>query len=274
MRVFDIPEGAKATKGRPIQNLINLDRDDKVMAYINVADLTDEEYINNNYILMCTKQGIIKKTSLEAYSRPRQNGINAITIREDDELLEAKLTSGSSEIMIAASGGNSIRFNETDARPMGRNASGVRGIKLEEGQHVVGMIAVEDVNTTVLVISENGYGKRTSVEDYRKTNRGGKGVKTINITEKTGSLIAIKNVDESNDLMIINKSGIAIRISVEELRVMGRNTQGVKVINLRKNDQIAGVAKVPAPSEEEKAAEAAALENEGEAPTPENNSEE
>jgi DNA gyrase subunit A len=274
MRVFDIPEGAKATKGRPIQNLINLDRDDKVMAYINVADLTDEEYINNNYILMCTKQGIIKKTSLEAYSRPRQNGINAITIREDDELLEAKLTSGSSEIMIAASGGKSIRFNETDARPMGRNASGVRGIKLEEGQHVVGMIAVEDVNTTVLVISENGYGKRTSVEDYRKTNRGGKGVKTINITEKTGSLIAIKNVDESNDLMIINKSGIAIRISVEELRVMGRNTQGVKVINLRKNDQIAGVAKVPAPSEEEKAAEAAALENEGEAPTPENNSEE
>ncbi len=268
MRVFDIPEGAKATKGRPIQNLINLDRDDKVMAYINVADLTDEEYINNNYILMCTKQGIIKKTSLEAYSRPRQNGINAITIREDDELLEAKLTSGSSEIMIAASGGKSIRFNETDARPMGRNASGVRGIKLEEGQHVVGMIAVEDVNTTVLVISENGYGKRTSVEDYRKTNRGGKGVKTINITEKTGSLIAIKNVDESNDLMIINKSGIAIRISVEELRVMGRNTQGVKVINLRKNDQIAGVAKVPAPTEEERQAEEEELraENEGETP--------
>jgi DNA gyrase subunit A len=268
MRVFDIPEGAKATKGRPIQNLINLDRDDKVMAYINVADLTDEEYINNHYILMCSKQGIVKKTSLESYSRPRQNGINAITIREDDELLEAKLTSGASEIMIAASGGKSIRFNESDVRPMGRNASGVRGIKLEEGQHVVGMIAVEDVNTTVLVISENGYGKRTSVEDYRKTNRGGKGVKTINVTEKTGSLIAIKNVDESNDLMIINKSGIAIRISVEELRVMGRNTQGVKVINLRKNDQIAGVAKVPAPTEEERQAEEEELraENEGETP--------
>ena len=253
MRIFDIPEGGKAAKGRPIQNLINLERDDKVMAYINVKDLKDQEYLDNNFIVMCSKNGIVKKTSLEAYSRPRQNGINAITIREGDQLLEAKLTGGQHEIMIAVNSGKAIRFNESTVRPMGRNASGVRGIRIAEdgSEEVVGMIAVEDIATSVLVVSENGYGKRTSVEDYRITNRGGKGVKTINVTDKTGKLIAIKNVEETDDLMIINKSGIAIRMSVDEMRVMGRNTQGVKLINLKGKDQIAAVAKVPGADEED-----------------------
>lgn len=252
MRIFDIPEGAKTSKGRPIQNLINIERDDRVMAYINVQDLKDQEYLDNNFIVMCSKKGIVKKTSLEAYSRPRTNGINAITIREGDQLLEAKLTSGQHEIMIAGKSGKCIRFNESTVRPMGRNASGVKGITLaDDKDEVVGMIAVEDVTSSVLVVSEKGYGKRTSVDDYRITNRGGKGVKTINITDKTGGLIAIKNVDDDNDLMIINKSGIAIRMNVSELRVMGRNTQGVKLINLKGNDEIAAVTKVPASEEED-----------------------
>ncbi len=219
---------------------------------MKVQDLTDQEYIKNNYIIMCSKLGVIKKTSLAAYSRPRSNGINAITIRENDELLEARLTNGENEIVLATSSGRAIRFNEAKVRPMGRNAAGVRGVTLTaENDEVIGMICVEDIFSTILVVSEKGYGKRSSMEDYRVTNRGGKGVKTISITEKTGGLVAIKNVTDSDDLMIINKSGIAIRLGVEDLRVMGRATQGVKLINIRENDSIAAVAKVMKEEEEE-----------------------
>ncbi|QAR31211.1 DNA gyrase subunit A [Ornithobacterium rhinotracheale] len=245
LRVFEIPEGSKTSKGRAIQNLISIEPDDKVRAYIRTHDLMDEEYVKNQFVVMLTKNGQIKKTSLEAYSRPRANGINAITIKDDDELLEAKLTDGNSQIMIAAKGGKAIRFDEEAVRPMGRTASGVRGIRLDDGDEAIGMVVVTDIeNDTILVVSEKGYGKRTSIEDYRTTNRGGKGVITLNITEKTGNLIALKNVTDDNDLMIINKSGVAIRTAVSELRVMGRATQGVKLINLKKGDEIAAVAKV------------------------------
>ena len=244
LKVYEIPEGSKTAKGRAIQNLINLEPDDKVMAFLNVDNLKDEEYINNHYIIMCTKRGIIKKTTLESYSRPRINGINAIGIREDDQLLEAKLTTGDSFIMLAAKSGKAIRFHEDATRPMGRNATGVRGIRIEDTDEVIGMICVNDVESNVLVVSENGYGKRSNIDDYRITNRGGKGVKTISITEKTGNLIAIKNVTDENDLMIIKKSGVAIRLEVEKMRVMGRATQGVRLITLKSNDFIAAVAKV------------------------------
>ena len=245
MRIFEIPEGSKTSKGRAIQNLINIEQDDKVKAFINTQDLKDTEYVNSHYVVMATKKGQIKKTSLEKYSRPRINGINAITIKENDELLEAKLTNGNSEILMAVKSGKAIRFEESKTRPMGRSASGVRGIKLKDDKdEVIGMVSVNDVSTDILVVSKNGYGKRSSLEDYRITNRGGKGVKTISITEKTGSLVSIKNVSDENDLMIINKSGIAIRMSVEKLRVMGRATQGVKLINLKGEDTIAAVAKV------------------------------
>tara|TARA_Y100001934_G_C12378605_1_gene790835 strand:- start:751 stop:3294 length:2544 start_codon:yes stop_codon:yes gene_type:complete len=260
MRVFDIPEGNKTAKGRAIQNLINIERDDKVMAYINVQDLKDEEYVKNNFIVMCTKNGVIKKTSLEAYSRPRTNGINAINVREDDQLLEAKLTNGENEILMALKSGRCIRFPEGKVRPMGRTATGVRGITLAGPKdEVVGMVCIDrPAEETVLVVSENGYGKRTYLNDpedgeavYRITNRGGKGVKTLNVTEKTGDLISIKSVTDDHDLMIINKSGIAIRMVVENMRVMGRATQGVKLINLKGKDQIAAVAKVPTSKDEE-----------------------
>ena len=245
MRVYEIPEGSKVSKGRAIQNLINIEPDDKVKAFICTQDLKDEEYINNHFVIMCTKLGQVKKTSLEQYSRPRSNGINAITIKENDELLEAKLTTGNSQVLIAVKSGKCIRFEESKTRPMGRNASGVRGIKLKDSKdEVIGMISVNDMDSDILVVSENGYGKRSSLEDYRITNRGGKGVKTISITEKTGSLVSIKNVSDGDDLMIINKSGIAIRMEVNDLRVMGRATQGVKLINIKKNDSIAAVAKV------------------------------
>ena len=245
MRVYEIPEGSKTSKGRAIQNLINIEQDDKVKAFINTQDLKDEDYINSHYVIMTTKQGQVKKTSLEQYSRPRANGINAITVKDGDELLEAKLTNGESEILLALKSGKSIRFEESKTRPMGRNASGVRGITLGgPNDEVIGMVSVNDASTDILVVSENGYGKRSSLDDYRITNRGGKGVKTISITDKTGELVAIKNVSDENDLMIINKSGIAIRMSVESLRVMGRATQGVKLINLKGDDQIAAVAKV------------------------------
>ena len=246
MRVFEIPEGSKTSKGRAIQNLINIEPDDKVKAFICTQDLKDEDYINSHYVIMATKKGQVKKTSLEQYSRPRINGINAITIKEDDELLEAKLTTGDSEIMLAVKSGKCIRFEESKTRPMGRSASGVRGIRLadEKTDEVVGMVVVNNNDSDILVVSENGYGKRSSLEDYRMTNRGGKGVKTISVTSKTGELVAIKNVTDDDDLMIINKSGIAIRLSVENLRVMGRATQGVRLINLKGDDAIAAVAKV------------------------------
>ena len=245
MRVFEIPEGSKTSKGRAIQNLINIEPDDKVKAFICTQDLKDEEYINSHYVIMATKKGQVKKTPLEQYSRPRTNGINAITIREDDILLEAKLTTGDSQVMLAVKSGKAIRFEEGKTRPMGRNASGVRGIRLGSADdEVIGMIAVDDLDSDILVVSENGYGKRSSIEDYRITNRGGKGVKTINVTEKTGNLVAIKNVTDSDDLMIINKSGIAIRMAVADLRVMGRATQGVRLIKVKENDAIAAVAKV------------------------------
>ena len=245
MRVYQIPEGSKTSKGRAIQNLINLPSDDKVMAYLNVKDLKDEDYLNNHYVIMCTKNGIVKKTCLEAYSRPRQNGINAIGIREGDSLLEAKLTDGNSDVMIAANSGKAIRFNESKVRAMGRGASGVRGITLaSDKDFVIGMICVNNFESNVLVVSENGYGKRSDIDAYRLTNRGGKGVKTISITSKTGGLIAIKNVVDEDGLMIINKSGVMIRMKVEAMRVMGRATQGVKLINLKENDQISSVAKV------------------------------
>ena len=245
MRVYEIPEGSRTSKGRAIQNLINIEQDDKVKAFICTKDLKDDEYINNHYVIMATKRGQVKKTSLEQYSRPRVNGINAITIKEDDELLEAKLTDGNSQVMLALKSGKAIRFEEAKTRPMGRNASGVRGIRLQHDKdEVIGMVAVNDMESNILVVSSNGYGKRSRLEDYRITNRGGKGVKTISITEKTGDLVAIKNVDDSNGLMIINKSGIAIRMAVEDLRVMGRATQGVKLINIKDGDSIAAVAKV------------------------------
>ena len=245
MRVYEIPEGSKTSKGRAIQNLINIEQDDKVKAFICTQNLKDEEYINAHYVIMATKRGQVKKTSLEQYSRPRTNGINAITIKEGDELLEAKLTTGASQVMLALKSGKAIRFEEAKTRPMGRNASGVRGITLSSANdEVIGMISVNDMESNILVVSENGFGKRSSLEDYRITNRGGKGVKTISITEKTGNLVSIKNVSDEDDLMIINKSGIAIRMAVEDLRVMGRATQGVKLINLKGNDSIAAVAKV------------------------------
>ncbi len=245
LRVFEIPEGSKTSKGRAIQNLINIEQDDKVMAFICTQDLKDEEYINSHYVIMATKKGQVKKTSLEQYSRPRSNGINAITIKEGDVLLEAKLTTGQSQVVLAVRSGKAIRFEENKTRPMGRNASGVRGIRLaDDNDEVIGMISVNDMDSDILVVSENGYGKRSKLDDYRMTNRGGKGVKTISVTEKTGSLVSIKNVSDSDDLMIINKSGIAIRMEVESLRVMGRATQGVRLINLRENDSIAAVAKV------------------------------
>jgi len=245
MRVFEIPEGSKNSKGRAIQNLINIEQDDRVKAFICTQDLKDEEYVNNHYVIMATKMGQVKKTSLEQYSRPRSNGINAITVKDGDELLEAKLTNGNSQIMLAVKSGKAIRFEEGKTRPMGRNASGVRGIRLKDKKdEVVGMISVNDMDANILVVSENGYGKRSSLEDYRLTNRGGKGVKTISITEKTGKLVTLKSVSDSDDLMIINKSGIAIRMQVEDLRVMGRATQGVKVISIKDGDSIAAVAKV------------------------------
>ncbi len=245
MRVYEIPEGSKTSKGRAIQNLINISTDDKVKAFICTQDLKDEEYINSHYVIMATKKGQVKKTSLEQYSRPRTNGINAITIKDNDELLEAKLTDGKSQVMLAVKSGKAIRFEEEKTRPMGRGASGVRGIRLaDDKDEVIGMIAVNDMESNILVVSENGYGKRSKLEDYRVTNRGGKGVKTISITNKTGSLVAIKNVTDLDDLMIINKSGIAIRLSIEDLRVMGRATQGVRLINLKGKDSIAAVAKV------------------------------
>ena len=260
MRVYEIPEGSRTSKGRAIQNLINIEQDDKVMAFICTQDLKDEDYINSHYVIMATKQGQVKKTALEQYSRPRTNGINAITIKDNDELLEAKLTTGNSQVMLALKSGKAIRFEEAKTRPMGRNASGVRGITLgNDNDEVIGMVTVNNPQEeTVLVVSENGYGKRTFIDDpedgeavYRITNRGGKGVKTISITEKTGSLVAIKSVTDSDDLMIINKSGIAIRLAVENLRTMGRATQGVKLINLKGNDSIAAVAKVMKDEDEE-----------------------
>ena len=252
LKVYEIPEGTRASKGRAIQNVIQIEPDDKVRAYINTKNLNDEEYINNNYIVMCTREGIIKKTKLEAYSRPRQNGVIAIVIREGDQLLEAKITSGESEIMIAARGGKAIRFPENKVRPIGRVSAGVRGIELENDDEVVGMICIEpDQKKDVLVLSEHGYGKRTDLDEYRITNRGGKGVKTINITEKTGDLVSIQAVEDDNDLMIINKSGITIRTKVDQIRVAGRATQGVRIINLRDGDSIASVMAVPKSEEEE-----------------------
>tara|TARA_R110002012_G_scaffold322018_1_gene553716 strand:+ start:15226 stop:17757 length:2532 start_codon:yes stop_codon:yes gene_type:complete len=245
MRVYEIPEGSKSSKGRAIQNLISIENGDSVKAFICTQDLKDEEYVNSHYVIMATKKGIVKKTLLEQYSRPRQNGINAISVREDDELLEAKLTTGTSEIFLGLKSGKAIRFEESKTRPMGRNASGVRGITLQsDSDEVIGMVSVHNFEEEILVVSENGYGKRSSIDDYRVTNRGGKGVKTISITDKTGGLVAIKNVSDADDLMIINKSGIAIRMSVEDLRVMGRATQGVRLINIKGNDSIAAVAKV------------------------------
>src|ERR1700712_4214189 len=252
LRVFEIPEGTRTSKGRAIQNIINIPKEENIKAYIKLISLKDTEYLENNFIIMCTKKGTIKKTSLEAYSRPRANGINAININEGDSLLEATLTTGTSEIVMALKSGRAIRFNESTVRPMGRTATGVRGISLENGEdEVVGMISIDNPETTVLVVSEKGYGKRTDIDDYRVTNRGGKGVKTLNITEKTGKLVAIKGVTDKEDLMIINKSGIIIRIAVSELRTMGRATQGVRLITLKENDEIASVAKIEHDDEEE-----------------------
>lgn len=245
MRVYEVPEGSKTSKGRAIQNLINIEQDDKVKAVICTQDLKDEDYINNHFLIMATKKGIVKKTTLEQYSRPRTNGINAITVRDGDELLSVKLTTGDSHVMLGLRSGKAIRFDESKTRPMGRNASGVRGVKLaDENDEVIGMVAVNDNNSNILVVSENGYGKRSGLEDYRETNRGGKGVKTISVTEKTGGLVALLNVTDEDGLMIINKSGVAIRLNVKDLRVMGRATQGVRLINLKGNDSIAAVAKV------------------------------
>ncbi len=245
MRVYEIPEGSKTSKGRAIQNLINIENGDKVKAFICTQDLKDSEYINSHYVIMATKKGQVKKTSLEQYSRPRTNGINAITIKDNDELLEARLTDGKSQVMLAVKSGKAIRFEEEKTRPMGRGASGVRGIRLaDEMDEVIGMVSMNDMDSNILVVSENGYGKRSKLEDYRITNRGGKGVKTISVTKKTGNLVSIKNVTDMDDLMIINKSGIAIRLAVEDLRVMGRATQGVRLINLKGKDSIAAVAKV------------------------------
>jgi len=251
LKVYEIPEGTKTSKGRAIQNVINIEQEDKILAYINVNNLTDPEYINNNFIILCTKKGIIKKTSLEAYSRPRQNGVNAITIREDDQLFEARMTNGNHHIMMAVRSGKAVRFEDHSVRPIGRTASGVRGITLgNEMDEVIGMVCVENENEDILVVSENGYGKRSKIEDYRLTNRGGKGVKTINVTEKTGPLISIKSVDESNDLMIITQSGLTIRMSISALRIIGRTAQGVKLINLKDGDKIASITIVPAAEDE------------------------
>jgi DNA gyrase subunit A len=272
MRVYEIPEGNKLAKGRAIQNLINIPQDDKVKAYVKVQDLTDKDYINDNFIIMCTKEGVIKKTFLEAYSRPRANGINAIGIRDNDELLEAKLTNGSNEIVLATSSGRAIRFNESKVRPMGRNASGVRGVTLTDlNDEVVGMICVEDIFSTILVVSEKGFGKRTYLNDqedkepvYRITNRGGKGVKTLNITEKTGKLLSIQNVMDEDDLMIITKNGVTIRMHVDSIRTMGRAAQGVKLINLKNNSEIAAIARVPRSEEEYEDEEIMEADNHGE----------
>jgi len=260
MRVYEVPEGSKTSKGRAIQNLMNIEQDDKIKAYINVKDLKDEEYVNNNFIVMCTKKGVIKKTSLEAYSRPRTNGINAININDGDELIEARLTNGSNEIILAKKSGYAIRFNESTVRTVGRNSIGVKGVTMSNPtDEVIGMICLEQgSDSSVMVVSENGFGKRSYVDDpetgdpiYRITNRGGKGVKTISVTDKTGSLISIKNVTDEDDLMVITKSGIAIRIHLDQVRVMGRAAQGVKIINLKKGGEIAAVAKVPRSEEEE-----------------------
>ncbi|MCA4807859.1 DNA gyrase subunit A [Myroides odoratimimus] len=252
MRVYEIPEGTKTSKGRAIQNLINIENDDKVKAFICTQDLKDEEYINEHFVIMATKQGQVKKTPLEQYSRPRQNGINAITIKEDDELLEAKLTDGKSKVLLALRSGKLVRFDEEKTRPMGRTASGVRGITLaDDKDEVIGMVSVSDLNSEILVVSENGYGKRSSLDEYRETNRGGKGVKTMNITDKTGLLVSINSVTDADDLMIINKSGLTIRMKVSDLRVMGRATQGVRLINIKGNDSIAAVCKVMAEDDED-----------------------
>ena len=267
LKVYEIPEGARSSKGRAIQNVIQIEPDDKVRAYINVKSLADAEYVNNNFIIMCTKDGTIKKTKLEAYSRPRQNGVNAIVIREGDQLIEAKLTSGNAEVMIAAREGKAIRFNESTVRPIGRVGAGVRGISIEESDEVIGMICVEpDSKQDVLVLSENGYGKRTDLDEYRITNRGGKGVKTINITEKTGKLISIQAVTDDNDLMIINRSGLTIRTAVGQIRLAGRATQGVRIINLREGDAIASVMAVPAAGDEEEVQAVEGAENGAETP--------
>ena len=271
LRVFEIPEGTRTSKGRAIQNVINIPKEENIKAYIKVVNLKDQEYLENNFIIMCTKKGTIKKTSLEAYSRPRANGINAININEGDQLLEACMTNGQSEIVMALRSGRAIRFNESTVRPMGRTATGVRGVTLaNEKDEVVGMIAINNPDVTVLVVSENGYGKRTDIEDYRVTNRGGKGVKTINVTDKTGELVAIKDVTDNDDLMIINKSGIVIRIGVSDLRVMGRATQGVRLITLKGDDSIASIAKVEHEDEDEEITEDGAVEGtETEDQTPE-----
>ena len=267
LKVYDIPEGTRSSKGRAIQNIIQIEPDDNVRAYINTKNLGDEEYINNNYIVMCTREGVVKKTKLKEYSRPRQNGVNAIVIREGDQLLEAKITSGQAEIMIAARGGKAIRFNEEKVRPIGRVGAGVRGIELDEGEEVVGMICIEpDAKKDVLVLSENGYGKRTDLDEYRVTNRGGKGVKTINITEKTGDLVSIQAVTDDNDLMIINRSGVTIRTKVDQIRLAGRATQGVRIINLREGDVIASVMAVPVSEDEEVATDAIVTEGAEAAP--------
>ncbi|MEG2573929.1 MAG: DNA gyrase C-terminal beta-propeller domain-containing protein, partial [Bacteroides sp.] len=253
LKVYEIPEGAKNTKGRAIQNLLNIDSDDAVNAFVRVKNLTDEEFIKSHYLLFCTKNGVIKKTCLEQYSRPRQNGVNAITIREDDKVIEVRMTNGDNEILIANRNGRAIRFHESAVRQMGRTATGVRGMSLDkEDDEVIGMVCITDPETeSIMVVSEQGFGKRSDIEDYRKTNRGGKGVKTLNITEKTGKLVAIKSVTDDNDLMIINKSGITIRLKVSDARIMGRATQGVKLINLEKrNDQIGSVCKVTSEVEE------------------------
>ncbi|MFY9152568.1 MAG: DNA gyrase subunit A [Prolixibacteraceae bacterium] len=252
LKVYEIPEGTKTSKGRAIQNVINIEQDDQILAYINVNNLTDPDYINNNYIILCTKNGIIKKTKLEAYSRPRQNGVNAITIRDEDKLLEARMTNGNHHIMMAVRSGKAVRFEDHSVRPIGRTASGVRGITLGHDQdEVVGMVCVENETEDILVVSENGYGKRSKIEDYRLTNRGGKGVKTINVTEKTGQLISIKSVDDSSDLMIITQVGLTIRMAISSLRILGRTAQGVRLINLREGDKIASVTIVPADETEE-----------------------
>ena len=270
LKVYEIPEGARSSKGRAIQNVIQIEPDDKVRAYINVKRLNDEEYVNNNFIIMCTKDGTIKKTKLEAYSRPRQNGVNAIVIREGDQLIEAKLTSGQAEVMIAARDGKAIRFNESTVRPIGRVGAGVRGISIEESDEVVGMICVEpDSKQDVLVLSENGYGKRTDLDEYRITNRGGTGVKTINVTEKTGKLISIQAVTDDNDLMIINRSGLTIRTAVSQIRLAGRATQGVRIINLREGDAIASVMAVPAAGDEDEEVQSAEVAATGNDATPE-----
>jgi DNA gyrase subunit A len=264
MRVFEIPEGSKTSKGRAIQNLLQIEQDDTVLAYIPTKDLMNEEYVSKNFVILCTKQGLIKKTLLEAYSRPRSSGINAITIVDGDELLEAKLTNGECEILMGTSEGKAIRFNEKTVRAVGRTAQGVKAVTLGSDQdEVIGMVCVDNPERDILVISDKGYGKRSALEDYRITNRGGKGVKTINITEKTGNLIAILSVDDNLDFMIINRSGITIRLKVEDLRVMGRATQGVRLISLRGNDAIAAVTAVIKDDEDDERSSDIVMEEDG-----------